>query len=177
MKIKKWQWLGLGAVALLLMAATVSQNMVYTGEVDFDHGSIVTYAPGSTVDFQSDVDLSAGIYLTSAQTYATTTTAKTLVAADAGVWKTSTAASDDPVTFNLPEASTCIGAVFTFIDMDATAAADVSINPDDADSINGDTAGDAVNCTTDAVGQSITLMAVDATNWTILGSSGTWAAQ
>lgn len=74
----------------------------------------------------------------------------------------------------LPEASTCIGCVFHFA---VTAAANVDINPADADLILGLTnaAGDAMRCA--AVGGTVTLVVLDATNIAAYGQycpGGNW---
>lgn len=108
--------------------------------------------------------------------YATTSTARTITAAEAAKHYTFVMgeSGNDPVTFNLPAAVT--GMEVTFIDNDATAAADLTINPDDSDTIDGGNAGVSFNCTTDAVGQSCTLRAVSAVNWVPVAIRGTWAA-
>lgn len=114
--------------------------------------------------------------LLAVETYNTTTTAKTVTAADCKIHKTFIVgeSGDDPVTFNLPTA--VAGMEITFTDNDSTAAADLTINPADAASINGGTAGVSLNCTSDAVAQSITLRAISATAWVNVSAIGTWAA-
>ena len=66
--------------------------------------------------------------------------------------------------WNLPEASTAIGMTFTFV---VIAAQNMDINPDAADIILAATnaAGDAIRSAT--VGDTVTLIAVDATNWVV----------
>jgi len=73
--------------------------------------------------------------------------------------------------WNLPEASTAIGAQFTFVCM---AAQNLDVNPDNADQILGlaSAAGDAIRNAT--AGNTVTLLAVDATNWVVVSSYGTW---
>ena len=78
----------------------------------------------------------------------------------------------DGTVFTLPEASTWIGKSVTFI---LTVAQTLTINPNDAnDTILylGCSAGDAIQA--DAIGESITLMAIDATNIAVFGPLGTW---
>jgi len=72
--------------------------------------------------------------------------------------------------FALPAATA--GDVYTFV---VAAAQNMDINPDDADQILGLTnaAGDAVRNAT--IGGSVTLLAIDATNWVVIGSYGTWS--
>ena len=74
--------------------------------------------------------------------------------------------------FTLPEASTVIGRTVTFV---LTVAQTLSVNPNDgADTIlyGGCSAGDAIQA--DAIGETVTLMAIDATNWAVLSVVGTW---
>lgn len=107
--------------------------------------------------------------------YTTTGTANTITAAENGTTFFVSESSDDVVNFVLPSAAA--GLIFTFIDNDATAGADLTIDPASGDSLNGDTAGDGIACTSDAVGQSITYLAVDATTWVPINTVGTWTAE
>ena len=77
--------------------------------------------------------------------------------------------------WNVPEASTCVGCVFDFA---VTSAANVDINPDAADLILGltDAAGDAIRCA--AVGGTVRLIVLDATNIAAFSAycpGGVWA--
>lgn len=77
------------------------------------------------------------------------------------------------VIFNLPEASANIGSIYTFA---VSATQNLDINPDNLDVIlyGGCSAGDALRA--DAAGENVTLMAIDATNWIVLGGAqGTWS--
>ena len=79
----------------------------------------------------------------------------------------------DGTIFTLPEASTWIGKSVTFV---LTVAQTLTINPNDgADTILylGCAAGDAIQA--DAIGETITVMAIDATNIAVFGPLGTWA--
>ena len=78
-------------------------------------------------------------------------------------------------TITLPTAAA--GLIFTFVDSSATAGDDLVIDSNTGDTIDGDTAGDAIESVTDALGQSITLVAIDATQWITLHRSGTWGQQ
>lgn len=106
--------------------------------------------------------------------YITTTAARSVLAYESGTVFTMSSTADDPTTFSLPAAEA--GLTFTFVDLDATAAADLVIDPATGDKINGGTAGVSYNCTGDAVGQTTTITAVDDTNWVVVGYLGTWAA-
>ena len=105
--------------------------------------------------------------------YVTTSAARTLTAAESGTVFMVTESGDDPVTFNLPTAAA--GLTYTFIDLDATAAADLKIKAATGDTINGGTAAKIYECTGDAVKQSVTLVAVNATKWEVIAEIGTWA--
>jgi len=73
---------------------------------------------------------------------------------------------------NLPECSTAIGMYFTVV---VGAVGNIDINPDDADNILLLTAGAGKAIRADAIGESITLLAVDDTNWIVWGAEkGTW---
>lgn len=80
------------------------------------------------------------------------------------------AAAGGGMVYNLPAAAA--GLQFTFVVM---AAQNMDINPDNADQILGLTnaVGDAIRNAT--VGGTVTLLAVDATNWVVVGSYGTWS--
>lgn len=98
-----------------------------------------------------------------------TATATTITAAQCG----STFINAGAIQMELPEASTVVGCRLTFIVNNATA---FTINPDNADQIVllTNAAGDAIQA--DAVGESITIQAVDATNWAPVGAEkGTWS--
>jgi len=77
----------------------------------------------------------------------------------------------DPVQVNLPEASTVNGCRMTFVTSTATT---FLVNPDDADKILlwTDAAGDAIS---NAVsGNTITLQAIDDTNWVTVSGTGSY---
>lgn len=78
-------------------------------------------------------------------------------------------------TITLPDAAA--GLVFGFVDSSATAGDDLVIDCQAADTIDGDTAGDAIESVTDALGQSIWLVAIDGTQWITFNRSGTWGQQ
>lgn len=106
--------------------------------------------------------------------YNTTGTARTLYDHETGSFVCMTSTGDDPTSFVLPAAKA--GLIFMFVDNDSTAAADLTIDPRDDDTIDGDTAGDSVYCATDAVGQVLWLLAVDTTRWITVLKIGTWTA-
>jgi len=97
---------------------------------------------------------------------------KTLTIAESGTVQTNSGAVGGGI-WNLPEASTAIGMYFTFA---VSATQNLDINPDAADQILGLTnaAGDAIRNAT--AGSTITLLAIDATNWVTVGTAyGTWS--
>lgn len=94
-------------------------------------------------------------------------TATTITAAQCG----SVFYNSGAVEINLPEASTVLGCVLTFVTLNA---ANFDVNPDNADQILGLTnaAGDKIRNAT--IGNTVTLMAVSASQWVDVASYGTW---
>lgn len=78
-------------------------------------------------------------------------------------------------TITLPPAAA--GLVFGFVDSSASGGDDLIIDCDGSDTIDGDGAGDGITSTTDAIGQSIWLVAIDGTQWITFNRSGTWGQQ
>ena len=78
-------------------------------------------------------------------------------------------------TLTLPDAAA--GLIFTFVDSSATAGDDLVIDCQAADTIDGDSAGDAIESVTDALNQSVTLIAIDGTQWITVHTTGTWGQQ
>ena len=95
-------------------------------------------------------------------------TATTITEAQCG----STFINGGAVQMELPEASSVLGCRLTFVTGDAS---NFDINPDDADQIliETDAAGDAIRNAT--LGNSITLEAISASQWTLISVSGTYA--
>lgn len=104
---------------------------------------------------------------------AVTASTNVLTAAESGLVTTVTYTGTHTTT--LPQAAA--GLTFTIIDNSATAADDVIVDIQAGDNIEGDTNGDGLICTDDAVGSSVTLVAVSATRWIVISKTGTWAAQ
>lgn len=99
------------------------------------------------------------------------TAGDTLTIAEAGTVHTNSGAGEG-IVLNLPEASTAIGVRYTFV---TVTAQNLDINPDDADQILvlTNAAGDAIRNAT--AGNTVTLLAIDATNWVVIGEKGTWS--
>lgn len=102
-----------------------------------------------------------------------TTASNTLTAAESG--KVLVSSYTGTQTHTLPDAAA--GLYYTFNDNSATAADDVVVDCQAGDNINGDTNGDAIESVTDAIGQTITLLAIDGTRWITLAEDGTWGQQ
>lgn len=76
------------------------------------------------------------------------------------------------VVIDLPEASTAIGCCYTFV---TVTAQNFDINPDDADTILVLTDSTADSIRNATAGNSVTLCAIDSTNWVTKGAEqGTW---
>lgn len=131
-----------------------------------------TIAPTDpTADRTWTIPNKSGTFESTIKVVTTDNNGKTIAAAELGDVQVCSGAG---VT-NLPEASTVIGGVIPFV---VAAAANCDINPDAADVILGlaDAAGDAIRCA--AVGGTVTLIAIDATNWAAFGAycpGGAWA--
>lgn len=95
-------------------------------------------------------------------------TATTITAAQCGTTFYNTGA----VEMELPEASTVLGCRLTFVTLNA---ANFDIDPDAADQIlvQTDAAGDKIRNAT--LGNTITIEAVSASQWAVVGILGTWA--
>lgn len=76
--------------------------------------------------------------------------------------------------FQLPSA--VAGLTYTFVDANTTAGDDLYIKAATGDTINGGTAAQYIACKTDSAGQSVTLVALDATRWEYIAYTGTWVA-
>ncbi len=98
------------------------------------------------------------------------TNGKTITIAESGTVQTNAGAVGGGI-WDLPEASTAIGQYYTII---VAAVQNLDVNPDNGDQILGltDAAGDAVRSAT--AGDSLTLIAIDATNWVVVSVYGTW---
>ncbi len=99
-------------------------------------------------------------------------TAETLTAADSGKVFANTA-TNGVTTYTLPAAAA--GLTFTFVDVSAQAADDVRIQAVGDDKINGGTAAKIYESVTDAIPATVTITAIDATNWHVTSEAGTWA--
>ncbi len=160
--------------SILLTAAGTGADAI---GITASAGSITLAAPSGDINVSHDLDVEGAIVgdggdVISGMLYTVTddTNGKTVAIAEAGTVQTNSGASG-PAVWNLPEASTAIGMSFTFV---TVAVQNLDINPDDADQIlvltNG--AGDAVRNAT--AGNTLTLLAIDATNWVVVGEKGTW---
>lgn len=107
--------------------------------------------------------------------YVVTATPRAVTAAESGyTFTVSTADAAAEVEFQLPTA--VAGLQYTFSDLDATASADLVIQAASGDIINAGAAGKEYLSGGDVVAETVTLRAVNATNWVVIGEKGTWAA-
>lgn len=101
-------------------------------------------------------------------------TSETVLITDSGKAFVTTA-GQGTVTYTLPPA--VAGLTFTFVDHSAGEGDDLIIDCAADDTIDGDSAGDAIESVTDAVPQTITLLAVNGIDWVTVSKVGTWGAQ
>ncbi len=83
-------------------------------------------------------------------------------------------ADSDTTVFTLPSAAA--GYIFTFMDVEAAAGADLCIKANTGDKIQNGNAAEYYNCYDDTYGSTVTLIAVDDTEWVIQATNGTWTA-
>lgn len=76
--------------------------------------------------------------------------------------------------FTLPTAAA--GLIFTFTDVEAGGGIDLCILANTGDKIDNGTAAQYLNCYDDTYGSSVTLVAIDATEWVVVAERGTWTA-
>ncbi len=145
--------------------SSTTENLILTIPITTATEATVTSTSGIT-----SIDFTA-INIKDVKIITADTDNEAMTAAQMGQVWTNTGDTDGTI-FTLPEASTVIGRSVTFV---LTVAQTLTINPaNGADKIlyGGCAAGDAIQA--DAVGETITLMAIDATNWAVLSVVGTW---
>jgi len=138
------------------------------GGITIDAGADdqIILAPGST-----GVDLSTGMLTNYMREVVDDTDNETLNANQSGAVCTNQGDANTQI-YTLPTAAA--GLQFTFVDVESAAGADLCILAAAGDKINHGTAAEYYNCYTDSAGQSVTLVAVDATDWEIVAEKGTW---
>jgi hypothetical protein len=161
-----------GLAALVVMAST--QGDLNRWGVFLD-GKNMRIASGNLTLTAGSINANAGTIVAGVKVvvYNTTTTARTITAAENGTLFVMQSTSDDPVTFILPTILRA-GMKYGFLDYDATAAADLIVDPAVVNSINGQTDGVTLNCTGDAIGEAIWLVSIDGTRWATQTKTGTW---
>lgn len=146
------------------------------GDIDIDSADDTTITVAGDLTFAVTGTLTAGgsaITNQLAVVEEITAQTDTLTAAESG--KLIVGDYTGAQTITLPDAAA--GLFFGFVDSSATAGDDLIIDCSAADTIDGDTAGDAIESVTDALGQTIWLVAIDGTQWITYNRSGTWGAQ
>ena len=166
-----WYVSGAGAGTFASLSVTGASNaLVFEGATanDFETSIVPTDA---TADQTITLPDASGMVWLTTWTVTADADGKTVAAAEAGDLQTNAGAVGGGV-WNLPEASTVIGKPFLFA---VAASQNLDINPDDADQILALTnaAGNAIRNATP--GNTICLVAVDATNWVAVGPYGTWS--
>ena len=155
-------------------AAYVDTLKVGTGTPGLTLGDEDAFVKG-TFEVDGTAQFDGGIQNTLTEDYITTTASNTILAAEMwGKVFTMTSTSDDPITHILPTA--VVGMNAYFIDLDATAAADLILDPQNADTINGSTAGVNWQQTGDVAQGGCFIYAYAAGKWSLFPMGGTWAA-
>lgn len=98
---------------------------------------------------------------------------ETLTSSDSGQIFHNNGDTDNQV-FTLPTAAA--GLWFVFADVEAAAGADLYVQAAAGDKIENGTANEYYACKDDAYGSSITVVAIDATEWVVIAEKGTWVA-
>lgn len=161
---------GSDAIALTCAAGTLDVDandytLDVTNDVTATIGGNLTYAVTGNIDM-------GGSPLTNV--YRTVDdTNQVLTASMSGQVCTNQADADNNI-WTLPTAAA--GLTFTFIDVESGAAADIYIKAAAGDTINGGAAAQYYACKTDSHPQSVTLVAVNATEWYSVEEVGTWVA-
>lgn len=146
------------------------------GDISIDAADDATLTTGGDLTLAVTGTVSAGgSAITNHKVPFEAVTAETNVLAAAETGLVSCVVYTGTHTTTLPQAAA--GLIFTVIDGSATAADDVIVDVQAGDNIAGDTNGDGIICTDDVLGSSVTLVAVSATRWIIIESTGTWAQQ
>lgn len=104
--------------------------------------------------------------------YNDSSTPRVITVAESGTTFVVQTATSGAVNFTLPAA--VAGLHYIFTDLDTTDNDDLQIDVDNADQIENLTAGHRYSETGNAFGASIQVIAVDATNWVVITTKGTW---
>jgi hypothetical protein len=140
------------------VTVTNTEAMTISGPLS-PNGAVLGDGGDTLYGFRREIEVEAG-------------TDETLLATDSGKVFANTA-TNGVTTFTLPAAAA--GLTFTFVDVSATAADDVLIQAVGDDKINGGTAAKIYQSVTDAIPATVTITAIDATNWHVTSEAGTWA--
>lgn len=144
-----------------------SLDVVSGGDLDIESGGALKIAGTQVTATANELNGKKTVAVKTGDYSVLTTDTGTIFVSDGN------SAGAGNVTFTLPTASA--GLTYTFVDANATAADDLWITAATGDTINGGKAAKSYKCTGDAVKQSVTITAVDATRWEIVAELGTWA--
>jgi hypothetical protein len=139
-------------------AATISGALTVTGATGLN-GAVLGDGGDTLYGFRKEIEIEPA-------------TSETVLATDSGK-VFATTAGQGAVTYTLPTAAA--GLVYTFVDVSATAADDLKIQAAAGDTINGGTAAKIYECVTDTIPATVTLVAIDETQWVVIAEAGTWA--
>lgn len=148
--------------------AVAGTTGTFTGAVSGTTGTFTGAVSGTTGTFTGDVTGDGGDQMYGFLQNQVVATATTITAGQCG----STFINSGAIEIELPEASTVIGCRLTFVTGNA---ANFDIDPDDADIIliQTNAAGDMIRNAT--LGNTITIQAISASEWVVVGILGTWA--
>ena len=153
----------------------VNADGAANGDIAIDAADDMTLTAGGDLTLAITGTISAGGSIITNQlvTIETDIDDEVLTAAESSKYFNNNGDANTTV-FTLPTAAA--GLIFTFTDVEAAAGADLCILANTGDKIDNGTAAQYYNCYDDTYGSSVTLVAMDATEWMVVAERGTWTA-
>lgn len=145
-----------------------TNNLLFQNDTSGSQVTKLTLSTAGAISVVGDLSGDGGDQLVGFLQEQVAATATTITAAQCG----STFYNSGAIEIELPEASTVVGCRLSFVTLNA---ANFDIDPDAADQILvlTDAAGDKIRNAT--LGNSVTIQAVSASQWVVIGEKGTWS--